>query len=479
MKYQKTFFLVSLISALFPFTTFSQPIKYDDLEIYNTNRANPFYGYEKIDESGRNRLLKSNITTEGSPFNNIDNPQIDSVLIVKLNSGADDEIIKYYYTYDTVGNVAIETKTNYWKRSITYDSNEDIINELWEFWKNNQWVNDTYETHLYDSTGNIIFYINQRWIDSSWVNIYRVEYYYNSNWEMSSYLSEDWNGSGWINSFRVTYTYDSNSVMISRLNQNWGGNDWNGYTWRDTYTYDLDGNLIVHLSEDLINDQWVKVLQWRYEYDQNNNNILTFYDYWEDDKWKDDYKWTQDFDNNGNVIWYLEEVYDSSHWTNSIQTFSTYNSEGYFIFANSERWIESDSIWVPGNEGIFIYDIDGNRRRYFGTEIKVYYHDESNDVITDKYHSYNFFLSQNYPNPFNPTTTIKYSVIDRYQRGSVSVKLKIYDLLGEEIATLVNAKQRAGIYEIKFDASFLSSGIYIYRLSCGDFIKSKKMILLK
>lgn len=85
-----------------------------------------------------------------------------------------------------------------------------------------------------------------------------------------------------------------------------------------------------------------------------------------------------------------------------------------------------------------------------------------------------FFLSQNYPNPFNPTTTINYQL-----PMSSHVTLKIYDVLGREIATLVNEKQNAGSYAMKFDGSRLASGLYFYRLEAGTFIETRKLILLK
>ena len=85
-----------------------------------------------------------------------------------------------------------------------------------------------------------------------------------------------------------------------------------------------------------------------------------------------------------------------------------------------------------------------------------------------------FQLEQNYPNPFNPSTTIKYSVPEK---GDVTIR--VFDILGAEVATLVNVTQEAGSYEINFDASKLSSGMYIYRLNAGNVSLSKKMMLLK
>ncbi|MCB0742445.1 MAG: T9SS type A sorting domain-containing protein [Ignavibacteriae bacterium] len=94
-----------------------------------------------------------------------------------------------------------------------------------------------------------------------------------------------------------------------------------------------------------------------------------------------------------------------------------------------------------------------------------------------------FSLSQNYPNPFNPTTKIKYSIpsnnLTAGNNGDVLVTLKIYDILGKEIKTLVNENQSAGIYEVDFNAHQLSSGMYFYTLQAGEFRQTNKMILTK
>jgi hypothetical protein len=85
-----------------------------------------------------------------------------------------------------------------------------------------------------------------------------------------------------------------------------------------------------------------------------------------------------------------------------------------------------------------------------------------------------FNLKQNYPNPFNPTTVISYQL-----PVSSPVTLKIYDILGNEVATLVNEIKPAGNYEVEFDAGYLSSGVYFYSISAESFNQVKKMILLR
>jgi len=85
-----------------------------------------------------------------------------------------------------------------------------------------------------------------------------------------------------------------------------------------------------------------------------------------------------------------------------------------------------------------------------------------------------FGLEQNYPNPFNPTTTIAYAL-----PRSAMVRLCVYDILGREVAVLVNERRDAGFHEVKFDGSNLASGVYFYRLTAGDFVQSKRMLVLK
>jgi hypothetical protein len=85
-----------------------------------------------------------------------------------------------------------------------------------------------------------------------------------------------------------------------------------------------------------------------------------------------------------------------------------------------------------------------------------------------------FSLSQNYPNPFNPSTKIKYSIPQ-----SSNVVIKVFNVVGDEVSTLVNGQKQAGTYELTFNAENLPSGVYFYQLKAGDFIQTKRMILIK
>jgi hypothetical protein len=121
----------------------------------------------------------------------------------------------------------------------------------------------------------------------------------------------------------------------------------------------------------------------------------------------------------------------------------------------------------PKNLFEHINIVKNDLKRVFGSDNSG--KNKTNNIIPNQYS-----LSQNYPNPFNPETTIKYAL-----PRDVKVLIKIYDILGREVQTLVNEFKKAGYYEIKFNGSNFASGVYFYRIESGDFVVSKKMVLIK
>jgi plastocyanin len=85
-----------------------------------------------------------------------------------------------------------------------------------------------------------------------------------------------------------------------------------------------------------------------------------------------------------------------------------------------------------------------------------------------------FGLEQNSPNPFNPSTTIRFEL-----PHASNVSLTVYNLLGQEVATLVNEEKSAGIFDVQFNATTLASGVYVYRMQAGSFVETKKLILIR
>ena len=120
-------------------------------------------------------------------------------------------------------------------------------------------------------------------------------------------------------------------------------------------------------------------------------------------------------------------------------------------------------------------DFDGDARDSVSTDIGA---DEFSGTIVgvkDKFSQpSSFALLQNYPNPFNPSTTFRYSIPTESK-----VVIKVYDILGNEIETLVSEEIQTGTYELTWDAGNLSSGVYFYQIKAGVFVETKKMIVIK
>lgn len=154
----------------------------------------------------------------------------------------------------------------------------------------------------------------------------------------------------------------------------------------------------------------------------------------------------------------IERTFNSDNWSK----IGFVNGNGNSNSPNDYTFTDKDL--TPGNYKYRLKQIDYNGN--------FAYHDLENEIYIgnpDK-----FDLSQNYPNPFNPKTIIKYEI------GITNdVFLKVYDVLGNEIATLVNEKKDAGYYTVEFDGSNFASGFYYYKLTAGNFSDTKKMILLK
>ncbi|MBL1214749.1 MAG: T9SS type A sorting domain-containing protein [Ignavibacteriae bacterium] len=155
---------------------------------------------------------------------------------------------------------------------------------------------------------------------------------------------------------------------------------------------------------------------------------------------------------------------------------------------NLDQFTKYGTFTINDNDVVFVWSDSRNEQKgydIFAKSIKKNIITAINEKEGEVYPS-NFSLSQNYPNPFNPTTKIKFSTSpfnpSPYQgEGNRErlVTLKVYDILGNEIATLVDEKKPPGNYEVEFDAGGLASGTYIYQLKAGEFTKAKKLLLLK
>ena len=166
------------------------------------------------------------------------------------------------------------------------------------------------------------------------------------------------------------------------------------------------------------------------------------------------------------------------HLTNPITGIYVYNIDSSKIYHGtncSDGDVKYHLTWA--NNDTLIYD-DESEKMLYGIDVSNIY-----TSIKEKYKNQipNGFTLTNYPNPFNPSTTIQYEIPASLNpsKGGTLVQLKVYDVLGREVKTLVNQYHNKGSHEIIFDAGNLSSGVYFYQLRAGHFISTKKMLLLR
>ncbi len=159
------------------------------------------------------------------------------------------------------------------------------------------------------------------------------------------------------------------------------------------------------------------------------------------------------------------------------------NQTDFWVYASSDNgstWIPLAGFAYKNADSCIVYNLDSKGTYIFKVLARrfdrgiTYYSKFSNVSNEVTLLPTGFSLNQNFPNPFNPTTVISYSV-----PSTLRVTLKIYNVLGKEVMTLVDAEKTAGNYNATFDASNLPSGVYIYRIQAGKFSEAKRMVLVK
>jgi Secretion system C-terminal sorting domain len=226
-------------------------------------------------------------------------------------------------------------------------------------------------------------------------------------------------------------TLDSNHILYERIDSS------SGKVYRYDETLGLPGN--EYLIDDLLAEPGDTVMSSRQKYNELSQFICND-----------------------------EDTIEKFGHEEVSKTFAIYDLTGYTYRLAHNFGLDSVSYsWDFGGSDIILKGCIINGVVY-GDTITVFANNDQSGIPKE------YSLIQNYPNPFNPATTIQYSVA-----GRRIVTLKVYDILGREVATLVNKEKNPGVYEIKFDGSKLSSGVYFYRIQAGNFVQTKKMLLLK
>lgn len=205
--------------------------------------------------------------------------------------------------------------------------------------------------------------------------------------------------------------------------------------------------------------------------------------------------WTRIYSrSNGDYGWSVDETTDGGYIFGGYTNNPGYRDDYWFVKTDEN----GDSLWMKSvghgedQRGYCIFQASDGDYVFAGTSREdsptyddfyvVKLKELATGIDDNEVEPHVFTLNQNYPNPFNPTTIINYTVpnvVDAFNASATKISLKVYDVLGNEIITLVNEQKPPGNYSIEFDANNLTSGIYFYKLSVGEFSETKKMVLIR
>jgi len=399
-----------------------------------------------------------------------------------------------------------------------------ITQEVWQKWSEItlQYDNKDQYLNIYDAiNGYLIELVHQEWDGVQWINSDLYIYAYDINELLTGYTYHEWDGRVWEHvgtgefsnydsngnygeesylelvdgNFeyrdRFVYNYDSNNDMIEYFSYYFEDPDWLPFDW---YQYEYDGNCMITSTEYAWDgSQYVLVNKLEFNYDYGCFAPVPHADFW----------WLYD----GSPTSWTYSIWNGTQWESSLHGEYIVNDCGWTINGILYRDYDENSMtWSGENARGFInYNVgcggpapDVNDVRIISAEYQEF---ESGDWVNSErtWISYegllldtkneetiitNYCLKQNYPNPFNPETTIEFTVPEMQVNLNNFIQLIVYDILGNEISTLVSEEMYSGEYSVKFNIetlniSSLSNGIYYYKLQIGDKSIVKKMLLVK
>ncbi|HTY10325.1 MAG TPA: T9SS type A sorting domain-containing protein [Bacteroidota bacterium] len=355
----------------------------------------------------------------------------------------------------------------------TFDFSGDEIARVHEQWTNGDWVSVDSVAYSYDVFGNLFSVWENLWTNGQWVSDWRDTYEYDEYGNTSSVLKEVWTNGQWVNDLRYTNTAGSNGRILSGLTEQWTNSQWVNVE-RTTYKYYTTGEVFEEVNQQWGNSEWANVDSSVYTYNAFGQTLSQSEKQWTNSQWVNFDSTAYSYDANGNSLTQLDEQWTNGRWMNVDRTSYLYDSDGLETSASFEVW--QDSLWVPADGNLYFSDGVGDYSYYNACTIYTIYANTATGVASGAAGiPLQFALSQNYPNPFNPSTIIQFTV-----PSNGRAVLKVYNILGQEVATLFNGNAAAGSYhQVQFNASNLASGIYFSQLEFGGKVQIKKMLLLK
>jgi len=378
--------------------------------------------------------------------------RLDSVITTASAGGYRNPQYKHTFTYNSNGSLATWfTQTVYGNQqnvqllTYEYNSNNKMTSRLYEKWDAGQWVYVSRVTYTYDSLETKL---SEIWDINKWINKRREI-------KVKSFrtIGEDWNliESKWDTSWKNTEWGDP---LVSTL-EYWTQNEWvNGF--RTTYTYDYKDNIVPDIIERGGGDEWNTYMA--HEYSIRNDDTTSALSYqwdWNSSQYK--------------------------RYKRQTCVYLGYNYvQNYISYCFNETYNNFNYRWEDGFADIKYTDYYGNNFSFQTYRADFYYSITTTDIAAESVGILDYTLSQNYPNPFNPSTTIRYSIPNESE-----VSISVYNVLGAKVDELFSGAQTAGNFEVNWNASNFSSGIYFLRMNAvsiesnSHFADVKKLILLK
>ncbi len=363
--------------------------------------------------------------------------------------------------------------TNFERNSYSYDSQGNMALALFQIWNNNSWLVENQRTCQYDTNGNLLALFQDFWDGTTLRHDYRVFYTYDNHNNLISQLKETWLNNDWVYNSRLTWTYDSNNNQLTRLLEYFQSGSWknhelhtwvydnNSYCTSWTYQY-TDGAVWINSEHEIYtNNSFGNLLNWNYYQWESNNWILLE-------------RGEFTYDNSQNMLSKLFQYLDNGNWFDYARYNYTYDSHGNAVYGEFLRKSDGGSWYLDWGSIYLYYNYMTEFNTIRTTKATATYLLNPTGINAENSAINDFYLNQNFPNPFNPETRITFSI----KEGGF-VTLSVFDILGNRIANLVEETKLQGNYTVSFNATEIPSGVYFYKLVCGDNVQVRKMVVLK
>ncbi len=334
-----------------------------------------------------------------------------------------------------------------------------------------EYMVDWRKTMNYDEKKRKTGWINEIYSNGTWYNYRKNIFVYNDKDQIIEWINEKYSYNGWIHNFHVLYQFDDDGNIVSARTEQWK-NDEYALSSMDTSVFELIAPF--SLIEETSTLQW-NGLEWinkSRRIKQYESGLLTedTYEIWYQDEWasnwKKEYVYNQDREKELE-IW---KLYSDGEFVNYYRKTFSYDTHGNMVEVLNEKW-ESDK-WSEADGDLDFIDCKGNFFQHLknGCLITISWADITS-VEEKKKNIQNVSI---HPNPFS-----QFSIFNFQFSKAGHVSLKVIDMLGNEVATLVDGFKEAGRHEARFDGSGLAPGMYFYVLRAGERVESGKVVKIE